>query len=328
MTIPDFQSVMLPLLRWLEDGSEHTASASVDALARHFGLSAEERTTLLPSGRQSVLDNRVGWARTYLVKAGLLERTGPRGAVRITERGQGVLRANVSRIDIPYLSQFPEFEEFRRRPVSRTPAMPDPALANGNRELDAADGNGPMNDLPPDRSLVAEQTPAELLEASYQRLRQALADELLDRINTASPRFFEHLVVDLLVAMGYGGSRADAGQAVGRSGDDGVDGIIKEDRLGLDFVYVQAKRWDQSISRPAVQAFAGSLEGQRARKGVFITTSKFTREAHEYVTRIEKRIVLIDGVQLAQFMIDYGVGVAEVATYRVKRVDADYFGEE
>ena len=166
------------------------------------------------------------------------------------------------------------------------------------------------------------------MESSYLHLRQALADELLERIQQASPRFFEQVVVDLLVAMGYGGSRADAGQAVGRSGDDGVDGIIKEDKLGLDFVYVQAKRWDQTVGRPAVQAFAGSLEGQRARKGVFITTSGFTRDAEEYVTRIEKRIVLIDGDRLAQLMIDHGVGVAEVATYQVKRVDADYFGEE
>ncbi len=171
-------------------------------------------------------------------------------------------------------------------------------------------------------------TPSELLESSYQGLRQALADELLERIEKASPRFFERLVVDLLVAMGYGGSRADAGQAVGRSGDDGIDGIIKEDRLGLDFVYVQAKRWDQAVSRPLVQAFAGSLEGQRARKGVFITTSRFTREAEEYVTRIEKRIVLVDGERLAQLMIDHGVGVADVASYHVKRVDLDYFDEE
>ena len=163
---------------------------------------------------------------------------------------------------------------------------------------------------------------------AYQALRSALAQELLERIRHASPAFFERVVIDLLVAMGYGGSHSDAAQAVGGSGDEGVDGIIKEDRLGLDFVYVQAKRWDNPVGRPTVQAFAGSLEGQRARKGVFLTTSTFTREAEEYVTRIEKRIVLVDGEELAQLMIDHGVGVAEVATYQVKRVDADYFSEE
>jgi restriction system protein len=171
-------------------------------------------------------------------------------------------------------------------------------------------------------------SPDERLEASYQQLREALAQDLLERIKQASPTFFERLVIDLLVAMGYGGSRRDAGEAVGRSGDGGIDGIIKEDRLGLDFVYVQAKRWEGSVSRPTVQAFAGSLEGQRARKGVLITTSTFTREARDYVTRIEKRIVLIDGDQLTQLMIDHGVGVADVTSYHVKRVDTDYFGDE
>ena len=327
MAIPDFQRVMQPLLSLLRDGNEHRSRNYIEALGEHFGLSHEERRQLLPSGRQSVFDNRVAWAATYLGKAGLLERP-RRGTVRITERGRRVLDTNVARIDIPYLSQFPAFEEFHRRSTPQGATAMTSGIANGARESALVTADADEKQLPSDDVSIVGQTPAELLESSYQQLRQALGDELLDRINRAPPRFFEQLVVDLLVAMGYGGSRADAGQAVGRSGDDGVDGIIKEDRLGLEFVYVQAKRWDRTISRPDVQAFAGSLEGQRARKGVFITTSSFTREAADYVTRIEKRIVLIDGEHLAQLMIDAGVGVADVATYQVKRVDADYFDEE
>jgi restriction system protein len=305
---------MQPLLRVIEDGNEFRSREYVEALALRFGLSESERRELIPSGRARVFDNRVAWSATHLSKAGLLERPG-RGSVRITERGLAALRSGADRIDMAYLSRFPEYEAFRRR--SRPIAVIGPVSgADGDSRQDAV------------ASAVGTQTPGELLESSYQGLRQALADDLLERIAAAPPRFFEQLVVDLLVAMGYGGSRADAGQAVGGSGDGGIDGIIKEDRLGLDFVYVQAKRWDQTIGRPLVQAFAGSLEGQRARKGVFITTSAFSKDAHDYVTRIEKRIVLVDGQYLAQLMIDHGVGVADVATYHVKRVDADYFGDE
>lgn len=327
MTIPDFQTLMYPLLRVVGDGGEHRAREYVEELAQDFGLSESERRQLLPSGRQSVFDNRVGWAATYLVKAGLLERTG-RGAVRATDRGRRALGTDVARIDIPYLSQFPEFEQFRRKASTGSESDNVAAATNGAPDPIPSPPGSAIAGSGARQAPVSQQTPAELLEASYRGLRQALADDLLERINQAPPRFFEQLVVDLLVAMGYGGSRADAGQAVGGSGDGGIDGIIKEDRLGLDFVYVQAKRWDQTVGRPLVQAFAGSLEGQRARKGVFITTSAFSKDAQDYVTRIEKRIVLIDGETLAQLMIDYGVGVADVATYRVKRVDADYFGDE
>ena len=211
------------------------------------------------------------------------------------------LRLKPSRIDIKFLNQYPEFQDFHGRPDGQAPDVPK-------------DGK-------------AEQTPQEVLEASYQGLRRELAQDLLLRVKAAPARFFEELVVDLLVAMGYGGSRRDAGQAIGQAGDSGIDGIIKEDRLGLDVVYVQAKRWDGTVGRPVVQAFAGSLEGQRARKGVFITTSQFSQDARDYVSRIEKRIVLIDGEQLTQHMIDYGVGVTEVASYVVKKLDLDYFGE-
>jgi len=307
MTIPDYQSLMRPLLRLLRDGNEHHMRECSDALAREFNVSSGELAELLPSGRQSVFANRVSWATTYMAKAGLIERTG-RSRVRITRRGRDALAERADRIDTSYLSRFPEFIEFQRR---------DARQENGQPPTVGAEANPP----------AASLSPEELLVESYQQLRRALAQELLDLIKQAPAAFFERLVLDLLVAMGYGGSLSDASQAVGGSGDGGIDGIIKEDRLGLDFVYVQAKRWDGPVGRPLVQAFAGSLEGQRARKGVMITTSRFTPDAKEYITRIEKRIVLLDGDQLADLMIAHGVGVADVATYRLQKVDADYFGD-
>jgi len=302
MAVPDYESIMLPLLKITGDGQEHTRTEVVDALALQMGLSDDERAELLPSGTEPKFDNRVGWARTYLKKAGLLEYTG-RARFRITGRGHEVLATNPLAINRRFLEQFPEFREFQR------------ATREDNR---------PLVEETEERHL----TPEETLEASYQSLRGALAQELLERSKQCSPHFFEKLVIDLLIAMGYGGSRKDAGQAIGRSGDGGIDGIIKEDKLGLDVVYVQAKRWDGVVGRPVVQGFAGSLEGQRARKGVLITTSQFSQEAREFVSKIEKKIVLIDGEQLAQFMIDHGVGVTEVASYTVKRMDLDYFGDD
>lgn len=302
MAVPDYQSLMLPVLQVAGDGNEHTITQTIDILAESFQLTPEDRIDLLPSGRQYKFDNRVHWARTYLKEAGLVQSTG-RGKFCITERGLQVLQSNPSQIDSKFLKQFPEFLEFQSRSSRTENAVVD------------------IEQTP-------TYTPEEILEASYQSLRSNLAQELLQQIMTCSPRFFENLVVDLLVRMGYGGSRKDAGRAIGQSGDGGVDGIINEDRLGLDVVYIQAKRWEGTVGRPSVQAFAGSLEGFRARKGVLITTSSFSREAEEYVERIEKKIVLIGGEQLAQFMIDYGIGVAEVVTYTVKRVDLDYFGDE
>jgi restriction system protein len=216
-----------------------------------------------------------------------------------------VLAQQPARIDMAFLSQFPEYMAFRSR---------SPLVTNGTTPSPVPVDDG--------------SSPEETLEASYLTLRSTLAQDLLDRVKQVSPRFFERLVVDLLVAMGYGGSRRDAGEAIGRSGDGGVDGIINEDRLGLDIVYIQAKRWEQTVSRPEVQAFAGSLEGFRARKGVMITTSSFSQQARDYVGRIEKKIVLIDGEQLAQYLIDYNIGVAEVSRYVVKKLDLDYFEEE
>lgn len=302
MPVPDYQSIMLPLLKLAADGQEHSQAEAIEILGAQFHLTEGERKELLSSGRQPKFDNRVGWARTYLSKAGLVVRTG-RGKFCITPRGSEVLRSKLSSINVAYLSQFPEFRQFQ-----------DPA----------SQANSQVGSVEPDDAV---QTPEETLESSYQNLRSKTTQDLLERVMACSPRFFEQLVVDLLVAMGYGGSRKDAGQAVGQSGDGGVDGIIKEDRLGLDVVHIQAKRWKDTVGRPTVQAFAGSLEGYRARKGVLITTSQFSQEAKSYVTNIEKKIVLIDGEQLTQLMLDYGIGVSEIATYTVKQIDLDYFAD-
>lgn len=306
MPIPDFQSAMLPILKLTADGLDHTLAEASDVVATQFKVTDTERNELLPSGRQRRLHNRIGWAKTYLQKAGLVEPNG-RGRFRITDRGRDLLRTNPAKINMRLLQQYPEYVDFK---ITTREDGADEALAAEPGPVDA------------------EATPEELLEQSYQELRRRLAEELLEQIKGCSPRFFEKLVVDLLVAMGYGGSRKDAGQAIGQSGDEGIDGIIKEDRLGLDVVYIQAKRWNSTVGRPVVQTFAGSLEGQRARKGVLITTSDFSKEAREYVRHIEKKIILIDGAALAQFMIDHGVGVSEVATFTLKRLDLDYFGDE
>jgi restriction system protein len=299
MAIPGFQDIMLPLLRLLSDRSVHSMSELAEVLAGEFGLTPEERKQRLPSGTQPVFSNRVGWARTYMKKAGLLS-TPKRGYAQILDRGIGVLNAPPPRVTVGFLTQFPEFVEFRetRREKPSTEETPE-----AQEDVD----------------------PEEALERAYQRLRHELADDLLEAVKGCPPAFFERLVVELLVRMGYGGTRKDAGEAVGQSGDGGIDGIIKEDRLGLDIVYLQAKRWEGSVGRPEIQKFAGALQGQRARKGVFITTSQFTSDALDYASRIDSKVVLIDGDALAQLMIDHGVGVTAVTTYELKRLDSDYF---
>lgn len=304
MPIPDYQTVMLPLLQAVSDGHDYPIRDVVDRVAEHFRLSPTERTQLLPSGQQPVFTNRVGWARTYLKKAGLLE-TPRRSFVRISERGKTVLRSNPMRIDVHFLEQFPGFLEFR---ASRRDRQGAGSAAGGEQ--------------------IKPETPEEALEQAYLSLREALAQEILGRIASMSPAFFERFVVELLVKMGYGGSRKDAGERVGQSGDGGIDGIIKEDKLGLDVIYIQAKRWQSSVGRPEIQKFVGALQGQRARKGVFITSSAFTPEAIDYANRIESKVVLIDGQQLADLMIDHDLGVATVASYAVKRIDSDYFEQE
>jgi restriction system protein len=304
MAIPDFQSIMLPLLKYLEDKKEHHIREAIETLSQQFGLTPEERKTLLASGQQYVFDNRVGWARTYLKKAGLIETT-RRGYLKITERGLQVIQENPKEINVRYLMKFPEFVEFRS--LKREKEEPD-------KEKEAG--------------IVDLLTPEELIENAYQRLRQNLASELIQRVKECSPLFFEKLVIDLLISMGYGGTRKDAGEAIGRSGDEGIDGIIKEDRLGLDVVYIQAKRWENPVTRPEIQKFAGALLGRKAKKGIFITTSGFTKDAREYAEKIESKIVLIDGEILAQLMIDHNIGVSPVASYTLKKIDNDYFAEE
>ena len=303
MAIPDFQSIMQPLLKFLGDEQEHSKRESVEALAKEFHLTNEEMNELLSSGQQAVFDNRVGWARTYMKKAGLVEST-RRGFFRITQGGLDVLKKNPKALDIKFLDQFPGFKEFRQ--VKRVKKGQEPVFIGRDDE----------------------QTPEELLESGYQKIRQDLIQELLGQIKQCSPIFFERLVVELLVKMGYGGSRQDAGKAVGRSGDEGIDGMIKEDRLGLDVIYIQAKRWDATIGRPEIQKFVGALQGQRAKKGIFITTADFSNEAIQYASSIDCKIVLVDGEQLAQLMIDFNLGVSKIAFYEIKKVNSDYFTEE
>ena len=306
---------MLPLLRLAADGSEHRFRDAVEKLAAQFELNDAERAEMLPSGTAPLFDNRIGWARTYLKQAGLLESP-KRGWFKITNRGLEVLARAPERIDGNLLDEFSEFRAFRARrkdPPSEPPRESIPAVLNVNQSSNAS---------------PSDQTPEDQLASAYRRLRRELEIELIEQIKASTPGFFERLVIDLLVAMGYGGSRQDAGRAVGKSGDGGIDGIIKEDKLGLDVIYIQAKRWDGTVGRPEIQKFAGALQGQRANKGVFITTSTFSRDAVEYVEVISAKIILIDGEQLATLMIDHNVGVSTVGMYELKRLDNDYFEGE
>jgi restriction system protein len=299
MSIPDFQTIMLPLLKVASDGQEHSGHEFLEQLAKHFEISDEELNELLPSGKQTRFYNRVGWARTYLIKSKLLDMP-RRSFYQITERGKEILKSDLSQIDMKYLSRFPEYIEFRKR---------------GNDKQS-------KKDLV---EVVEESTPEEMLETAYQEIRDNLAQEVLETVMGCTPAFFERLVVELLVAMGYGGSRRDAARAVGQTGDEGIDGIIDEDKLGLDAIYIQAKKWAGSVGRPEIQKFVGALVGKRAHKGIFITTSVFSPDAIRYASEIETKVILIDGKRLAELMIDYNVGVTEVLSYQLKRIDSDYF---
>ena len=304
MSIPDYQTLMLPLLKIAGDGNVHTKRDAVNELAALFGVSEEERKELLPSGNQAVFDNRVGWARTYLKKAMLISYV-QRGQFQITERGQSALAKNPPRIDVTYLRQFAEFLEFHK-PTRAT------AVQEQVHEPE-----------------TATETPEELLATGYLSLRQQIEHDVLAQVKACSPEFFERLVVRLLTAIGYGGSLADAGRAIGKSGDGGIDGVIKQDKLGIDQIYIQAKRWDNaSVGRPEIQKFVGALHGKRARKGIFITTSTFTKEADEYAKGLEMKVILIDGAQLSELMFDFGIGVTTKNTYAVKRIDSDFFDDE
>jgi restriction system protein len=304
MAIPDFQSLMLPLLKVVADGREYCLRDVVELLSSEFHLTDEERQQLLPSGRYLTFDNRIAWAKTYLKKAGLIDQ--PRRAYfQITERGREVLKSLPSVINMKFLEQFPEYIAFKEN-------------------LEQA--KAPQQMIP--SNSVQSETPEELIESGARTIRKELAGEILQRVKGCSPGFFERLVVELLVQMGYGGTRQDAGRAIGRSGDEGIDGVIHEDRLGLDVIYLQAKRWEGVVGRPEIQKFVGALQGQRAKKGVFITTSDFTKEAVEYVRHIDNKVVLINGALLANLMIDNNVGVSLAVTYEIKKIDSDYFLEE
>ncbi|GMK46611.1 restriction endonuclease [Paenibacillus glycanilyticus] len=308
MPIPDYQTLMLPLLRLAGDKKDHTLRQAIETLTNEFNLTEEEQREMLPSGQQTVFQNRVAWATTYLRKSALLEST-RRGVFRITDRGLSVLRQNPQKINVKYLKQYSEFIQFYSQKRDENDSGSDLEIRGASITID-------------------ERTPEESLEYSYQRIKHELAQDILGRIKGCTPGFFEKLVVELLVKMGYGGSLKDAGESVGKSGDGGIDGIIKEDRLGLDTIYIQAKRWEGTVGRPEIQKFAGALQGHRAKKGVFFTSSNFSKEAHDYVSLIDSKIVLIDGTALSNLMIDYDLGVSKFAVYEIKRVDSDYFSEE
>ena len=309
MSIPDFQTLMLPLLQSLADGKEHEFREAVELLSQQYELTELERAELLPSGRAPLFYNRLSWAKTHLKKAGLLELP-RRGTFQITDRGLQVLAQPPARIHMAWLQQFPEYAQALALPSSNHPT--------------------PNTDSMPTAISIPEAsvTPQEAIEQAHQALRAALADEVLTSVKQCSPVFFEQLVVQLMIKMGYGGSRQEAGQAVGKSGDGGIDGIINEDRLGLDSIYLQAKRWEGVVGRPEIMKFVGALAGQRATKGVFITTSSFTQEAKAYAASSQYRLVLIDGARLADLMVEHDLGVSVAATYHLKRIDSDFFSEE
>ena len=304
MAIPDFQSLMLPLLKAVADGREYSFRDLLGTLAQEFHLTDEERQQYLTGRRRPAFNNRMAWATTYLKKAKLIDRP-KSGYFQITERGREVLKTSPKLIDMKFLEQFPEYIAFKESSEqAEAQQQVTPSIATQN------------------------ETPEELIESGARTIRKELTEEILQRIKGCSPVFFERLVVELLVKMGYGGTRQDAGRAIGRSGDEGIDGVIHEDRLGLDVIYLQAKRWEGVVGRPEIQKFVGALQGQRAKKGVFITTSDFTKEAVEYVRNIDNKVVLINGALLANLMIDHNVGVSLAATYEIKKTDSDYFLEE
>jgi restriction system protein len=307
MSVPDYQTLMLPVLA-ISTSLESRFADIVDRLEEEMNLTSEDRSELLPSGRQTVFNNRVHWAKTYLAKAGLLENT-RRGYFRITTRGQEVLDTHPARIDVLFLTQFPEFQLFKARArVSQSKGISE--VSEPESEID-----------------VQTETPDEIMRSAHKQIETTLAHDLLDRIRTASPAFFERLIVNLLLSMGYGGSVAEAGRALGRSGDDGIDGVIDQDALGLDRVYIQAKRYaiGNNIGSGAIRDFFGSLDRHKAAKGLFVTTSSFSSSAKETAEFLSKRIVLIDGEQLGKLMIRHNVGCRIEDTLHIKKIDEDFF---
>ncbi len=304
--IPKYEEIMLPFQKFLSDGNEHSLSECHDALAKQFQLTDIELRELLPSGRQPIFRNRVGWARTYLKKAKLLVSP-KRAQFKISERGLDLLKENPKEITSKFLTRYEEFVEFQSIKKDKK-------------------GNDPI--AQPQLMNNADQTPEELLEMAHQKLYSGLSKEVLEIVKSCSPAFFERLVIDLLIAMGYGGSRRDAGQALGKSGDGGIDGIIKEDKLGLDVIYLQAKKWENTVPVKEIRDFTGALASKKAKKGIFITTSNFPQSVYKFVTQVEYKIILIDGEHLAELMIENNVGLSVISTYQVKTIDSDYFEED
>lgn len=298
MPIPDYQTIMLPLIQKLEDGKPHALQDIIERLADYFKLSDDERQTLQPSGRQRIFNNRVYWAKKYLSEADLISSPS-RGFIELTPSGKKVLKEKPSYIDNRYLEKFESFRNFKG-------IIPEKIELKGQNE---------------------NKTPEEIMVDMDVELKKSLSIDIMENIQNSSPQFFERLILDVIVAMGYGGSFDDASKRVGKTGDGGIDGIIKEDKLGLDAIYLQAKRWKNVVGRPEIQSFAGALDGFKAKKGIFITTSTFTPHAYEYVDKIEKKIVLINGEELAALMIEYNVGVAVANSFVVKKIDTDYFNE-
>lgn len=307
--IPDYQTLMLPVLRHAA-GGECRVGPVAEKIADEFGLTPAEREEMLPSGRQRVLNNRIHWAKFYMTKAGLIVSPA-RGRFLASEAGRALLAGHPTRIDVALLETIPAFADYYQSVGRSNAEVPSPGAST--------------DDVP-----STEATPEERIDAAHQALLVALRAELLDRIVQNSPAFFEGLIIDLLVTMGYGGSHKDAARQLGRSGDGGVDGIINEDRLGLDRVYIQAKRYGaaSSVGRPEVQAFVGSLVGLGADKGVFVTTSTFSQQARDFVRHLAQRVVLIDGRDLADLMIEHDVGVRSYRVVSFKRLDEDFFAEE
>ncbi len=306
MSIPKYHEIMLPLLKELAEVDQMTMALVKEKMTAYFQLTEEEIKELLPSGNQQIFYNRIGWARTYLKKAMLIESP-KRGVFRITVRGKEVLQEKPNEINASYLKKFDEFRDFQN-------------MDKGN---ESSDEEGSSEE-------VSSSTPIETFESSYKKIQTDLKAELIDQILDCSPFFFEKLVVDLVINLGYGGSRKEAGEAFRTTGDEGIDGIIKEDKLGLDLIYLQAKRWkiDSCVGRPEVQKFAGALQGKRAKKGIFITTSYFSKEALDFVKHIDSKIILIDGKELCSLMIESNTGVSAVSKYEIKRIDSDYFNDE
>ncbi len=308
--IPDYQTLMLPLLKYVSDGQIHHIQEAISILAKQLNLTEEDLNEWLPSKSQKKFYNRVYWAKAHLKMAGVLENKG-KGQFKIANRGIEILKDNPEFINVKYLTN--KFEDYKN-------------LISGYRKIDTNKTTSTNEEIETDDSL--NQTPEEQIELGYQKIRTSLLIEILNKLKSVHPSFFEKIVVQLLVKMGYGGSIQDAGKAIGKSGDEGIDGIIKEDKLGLDVIYVQAKRWEGIVGRPELHKFVGALAGQGAKKGIFITTSGFTKEAELYTPKNETKIVLIDGEKLAQYMIDYNLGVSIQNTYEIKRIDSDYFEEE